>query len=109
MKCSRARPIAVLLAGLAGLASAAVAGTAVSAASAAAAALTAGDAAPIHLAYGGISLDQAVQMAQTRYGARVVRADTERSGDRVYYRLRMLSPDGRVFSVRVDAQTGSMQ
>ena len=63
----------------------------------------------LRLAYGGMSLDQAVQMAQSRYGARVVRADTERNGDRVYYRLRLLSPDGRVFSVRVDAQTGSMQ
>lgn len=63
----------------------------------------------LRLAYGGISLDQAVKMAQARFGARVVRADTERDGDRVYYRLRLLSPDGRVFSVRVDAQTGAMQ
>lgn len=63
----------------------------------------------LRLAYGGLSLDQAVQMAQARYHARVVRADTERSGERVYYRLRLLSADGRVFSVRVDAQTGDMQ
>ncbi len=63
----------------------------------------------LRLAGGGISLDQAVQMAQARYGARVVRAETTREGDRVYYRLRLLSPDGRVFSVRVDAQTGSFQ
>lgn len=62
-----------------------------------------------HLAFGGLTLDQAVRMAQARYGARVVRADTERNGDRVYYRLRLLSSDGRVFSVRVDAQTGEMQ
>ena len=63
----------------------------------------------LRLAGGGISLDQAVQMAQARYNARVVRADTSREGDRVYYRLRLLSSDGRVFSVRVDAQTGSFQ
>lgn len=61
------------------------------------------------LAFGALTLDQAVRMAQARYGARVVRADTERNGDRVYYRLRLLSSDGRVFSVRVDAQTGEMQ
>ncbi len=63
----------------------------------------------LRLAGGGISLDQAVQMAQSRYNARVVRAETTREGDRVYYRLRLLSADGRVFSVRVDAQTGSFQ
>ena len=63
----------------------------------------------LRLAAGGISLDQAVQMAQARYNARVVRAETTREGDRVYYRLRLLSSDGRVFSVRVDAQTGSFQ
>ncbi|MBS0611958.1 MAG: PepSY domain-containing protein [Proteobacteria bacterium] len=64
---------------------------------------------PWRLAFGGLTLDQAVRMAQARYGARVVRADTERNGERVYYRLRLLSSDGRVFSVRVDAQTGEMQ
>jgi len=61
------------------------------------------------LAFGGLTLDQAVRMAQARYHARVVRADTERNGERVFYRLRLLSSDGRVFSVRVDAQTGEMQ
>ena len=48
-------------------------------------------------------------MAQARYNARVVRAETTREGDRVFYRLRLLSADGRVFSVLVDAQTGSFQ
>lgn len=62
-----------------------------------------------HLAFAGLTLDQAVQMAQARYQARVVRADTEREGDHIYYRLRLLSADGRVFTVRVDARTGSMQ
>ena len=63
----------------------------------------------LRLAGGGISLEQAVQMAQARYNARVVRAETTREGDRVFYRLRLLSADGRVFSVLVDAQTGSFQ
>ncbi len=61
---------------------------------------------PLRLAAGGISLDQAVQMAQSRYNARVVRADTANEGNRIVYRLRLLSADGRVFSVRIDAQTG---
>jgi len=57
-------------------------------------------------ASGGISLDQAVQMAQARFHARVVRAETANEGNRVVYLLRLLSADGRVFTVRVDAQTG---
>lgn len=61
------------------------------------------------LAAGGISLDQAVQMAQSRFNARVVRAETANEGGRVVYRLRLLSADGRVFSVRVDAQTGQFE
>jgi uncharacterized membrane protein YkoI len=60
------------------------------------------------LASGGISLDQAVQMAQARFNARVVRAETANDGSRVVYLLRLLSADGRVFSVRVDAQTGQI-
>ena len=67
---------------------------------------TASEAPPLRLAAAGISLDQAVRMAQARFNARVVRADTENDGDRVIYRLRLLSADGRVFSVRVDARTG---
>ena len=62
----------------------------------------------VMLASSGISLDQAVQMAQARFNARVVRADTANEGGRVVYRLRLLSVDGRVFSVRVDAQTGQI-
>ncbi len=54
---------------------------------------------------GGISLDQAVSMAERRYGARAVRA--ERAGDN--YRIRLLSPDGRVFNVTVDAATGEIR
>jgi len=56
-----------------------------------------------------ISLDEAIDMAQRRYNARVVRAEvSERDGRRVYV-LRLLSDDGRVFNVRVDAATGAMQ
>ncbi len=56
-----------------------------------------------------ISMDEAVDLAQRRYNARVVRAEVaERDGRRVYV-LRLLSEDGRVFNVRVDAATGSIQ
>ena len=56
-----------------------------------------------------ISLDEAIEMAQRRYNARVVRAEVvERDGRRVYV-LRLLSDGGRVFNVRVDAATGGMQ
>lgn len=58
----------------------------------------------------GVSMDEAIDRAQRRYRARVVRAERSESGGRVVYVLRLLSDeDGRVFTVRVDAQTGAMQ
>jgi hypothetical protein len=56
-----------------------------------------------------ISLDEAIDMAQRRFNARVVRAEVAERGGRRTYVLRLLSADGRVFNVRVDAATGSMQ
>jgi uncharacterized membrane protein YkoI len=53
-----------------------------------------------------ISLDEAVARAERRYEARVVRAEEKRHGDRIEYRIRLLGADGRVFEVRIDAQTG---
>lgn len=53
-----------------------------------------------------ISLDEAVAQAERRYNARVVRAEEKRSGDRIYYRIRLLGSDGRVFEVTVDAGSG---
>lgn len=59
---------------------------------------------------GGVSLDEAIDRAQKRYRARVVRAEQSQSGGRIVYVLRMLSDDdGRVFTVRVDAATGAME
>jgi uncharacterized membrane protein YkoI len=54
----------------------------------------------------GISKDQAIEMAQRRYKARVVRAEAADSGGRRVYVLRMLSDEGRVWTVRIDALTG---
>ncbi|MFZ0497878.1 MAG: PepSY domain-containing protein [Steroidobacteraceae bacterium] len=54
-----------------------------------------------------LSLDQAVRLAQRRFRARVVRAETQTQGDRTIYLLRMLDGAGRVFAVRVDASSGA--
>ncbi|HEY7887082.1 MAG TPA: PepSY domain-containing protein [Steroidobacteraceae bacterium] len=55
-----------------------------------------------------VSMDQAVRLAQRRFRARVVRAETETQGDRTIYVLRMLDGAGRVFAVRVDAASGAI-
>jgi len=57
---------------------------------------------------GGVSLDEAVQMAQSRFNARVVKAETVRNGDRRVHQIRLLNAQGKVWTVRVDAQTGQM-
>ncbi len=56
---------------------------------------------------GGVSLGQATAMARSRYPGRVVRAEMVMIGDRVVYEIRILGDDGRVRTVRIDAQTGS--
>jgi uncharacterized membrane protein YkoI len=55
----------------------------------------------------GISLAQATAIAQSRYQGRVVSAKTIMAGDRVVHEIRILGNDGRVRTVRIDAQTGS--
>jgi len=55
-----------------------------------------------------LSMDQAVRLAERRYRARVVRAETRTEGSRTIYVLRMLDGAGRVFSVRVDAASGTI-
>jgi len=56
-----------------------------------------------------MTLEQAVQKAEKRYKARAVKAEEQRQDDRVVYRIRLLSEDGRVFDVTVDAATGRME
>jgi len=55
-----------------------------------------------------ISLDQAIAMAERRFKARVVRAESRESDDRIMYVLRLLNDSGRVWTVKVDATTGAM-
>lgn len=54
----------------------------------------------------GMSLDQAIANAERKYKARVVKASTEGGGDRCTYVLRLLSDEGRVWTVRVDSRSG---
>ncbi len=55
-----------------------------------------------------VSMGQAVKMVEARYQARVVRADTRRQGGQVIYVMRLLDRHGRVFTVRVDAASGTI-
>lgn len=57
----------------------------------------------------GMSLDRAVDMVQKRFNARVVRAEEKRDGGQTVYRIRLLSEDGRVFTVNVDPRTGEIR
>jgi len=54
----------------------------------------------------GISLDEAVSRAERQYHARVVRSDVQDEDGRKVYVLKLLSDDGRVFTVRIDANSG---
>ena len=55
-----------------------------------------------------ISLEQAVKMAEQKYKARVVRAESEDENGKTVYVLRLLNDSGRVWTVRVDAATGTV-
>ena len=55
----------------------------------------------------GISLDEAVNRAERKYRARVIRAETHEANGRRVHQLRLLSDDGRVWTVRIDAASGA--
>jgi uncharacterized membrane protein YkoI len=57
----------------------------------------------------GLTLDQAVAKVEARFDARVVRAEEKRDNGRRIYRIRLLSADGRVFDVTVDAASGKVE
>lgn len=56
-----------------------------------------------------LSIDDAVELVKRRYEARVLRAEETKEGEEVYYRIRLLAADGRVFSVRVNPRTGGVE
>jgi uncharacterized membrane protein YkoI len=66
-------------------------------------------AAPAAESRDGISLDEAVSRAEAQYHARVVRTDVQDEDGRKVYVLKLLSENGRVFTVRIDAATGRMR
>ena len=57
----------------------------------------------------GLTLDQAVAKVEARFDARVVRAEEKQDNGRRIYRIRLLSADGRVFDVTVDAASGKVE
>jgi uncharacterized membrane protein YkoI len=63
----------------------------------------------IALVTGAVSLDQAVRMVEEKFRARVVRTETRQEGGRTFYLLRLLSDTGHVWTVRVDAASGSIR
>ena len=60
------------------------------------------------MATAGVSMDQAVKMAEQRYKARVVRAEAQHDGPRTVYVLKLLNEAGHVWTVRVDAANGAI-
>jgi uncharacterized membrane protein YkoI len=56
-----------------------------------------------------VSMDQAVKMVQSRFHARVVKAEAHKDNGRTVYVLRLLSDSGKVWTVHVDAASGSVQ
>lgn len=60
------------------------------------------------LASTSLSMDEAVKMAEQRYHARVVKAETLKGDGHVVYVLRLLNDAGRVWTVRVDATSGAV-
>lgn len=67
------------------------------------------DAAPVAMPRGSVSMDQAVRMVEERYHARVVKAETQHDAGHTLYVLRLLNDEGKVWTVRVDAASGSVQ
>jgi len=61
----------------------------------------------VALTAASVSMDQAVKLAEQRFHARVVKAGTEQDNGRTVYVLRLLSEAGRVWTVRVDAASGT--
>ncbi len=57
-----------------------------------------------------VPMDQAVKNVERQYHARVVKAETQHSdGGRTTYVLKLLNDAGKVWTVRVDAASGTVQ
>lgn len=56
----------------------------------------------------GMSIDAAIDLVLGRYGGRVVKAEVLSSDGRTFYLIRVLTDDGVLRRVRVDASSGRM-
>jgi len=55
----------------------------------------------------GLSVDRVIEQVESRYKARAVRVENKRTKDgRAYYEIRLLSDEGRVWTIKVDAESG---
>jgi uncharacterized membrane protein YkoI len=54
----------------------------------------------------GISLDEAVSRARRQSDGKILSAETVRMDGRRVHRIKLLTPDGRVTRVELDAETG---
>ncbi len=55
-----------------------------------------------------MTMEQAVKRVEQQYHARVVKAETEKAGERTVYVLRLLDDAGKVWTVHVDAASGAV-
>jgi len=62
-----------------------------------------------HANAGSMSLQSAIAMVQSRFDATVVKTDVIDEGGHRVYSLRLLNREGRVWTVRVDAETGQIR
>lgn len=64
---------------------------------------------PVHVAQagnGGMSLDEAVAQARRQTDGKILSAETLRRDGRLVHRIKVLTPDGRVERLTIDAQSG---
>ena len=59
-----------------------------------------------HAENGGISLDEAVRRARQQHKGKVLSAETVRVDGRKIHRIKILTKDGRVKRIQIDARTG---
>ncbi|MEZ5566541.1 MAG: PepSY domain-containing protein [Gammaproteobacteria bacterium] len=57
----------------------------------------------------GISQDEAVTLVRQHTKGKVIRVDRKADGVTVFYRVRVLTPDGRLREYQVDAVSGAIR
>jgi len=55
------------------------------------------------------TLDEAVTLVRNTYGGQVLQATSRKKGERLVYRIRVLTDDGHVRTFVVDADTGDVR